>query len=109
MVVRIMVMVPLYGVSSLIALFSLEAAFVIDVIRDIYEVCNPRPHRFILSVDFWFRPSLSTVSLVSYSPTLAENGHFSYFCTADHRRYLFFRSAFFKAKSTQVIRIRFYS
>ncbi|KAG6871597.1 hypothetical protein C0995_002786, partial [Termitomyces sp. Mi166 len=37
MVVRIMVMVPIYAVSSLIALFSLEAAFVIDAIRDIYE------------------------------------------------------------------------
>ncbi|KXN91587.1 hypothetical protein AN958_00380 [Leucoagaricus sp. SymC.cos] len=37
MVVRIMVMVPLYAVSSLISLFSLEAAFVIDAIRDIYE------------------------------------------------------------------------
>ncbi|KAJ7437459.1 DUF300-domain-containing protein [Mycena galericulata] len=37
MVVRIMVMVPLYGVSSLISLFSLEAAFFIDAIRDIYE------------------------------------------------------------------------
>jgi hypothetical protein len=33
-----MVMVPLYGISSFIALYSLEAAFVIDVIRDIYEV-----------------------------------------------------------------------
>lgn len=33
-----MLMVPLYGISSLISLFSLEAAFVIDVIRDIYEV-----------------------------------------------------------------------
>lgn len=32
-----MLMVPLYGISSLISLFSLEAAFVIDVIRDIYE------------------------------------------------------------------------
>ncbi|KAG6878229.1 hypothetical protein C0993_010351 [Termitomyces sp. T159_Od127] len=32
-----MVMVPIYAVSSLIALFSLEAAFVIDAIRDIYE------------------------------------------------------------------------
>lgn len=32
-----MVMVPLYAISSLIALFSLEAAFVIDAIRDIYE------------------------------------------------------------------------
>ena len=38
MVVRIMVMVPLYAISSLIALFSLEVAFVIDVVRDIYEV-----------------------------------------------------------------------
>lgn len=38
MVVRIMVMVPLYGVASFISLFSLEAAFFIDVIRDIYEV-----------------------------------------------------------------------
>ena len=38
MVVRIMVMVPLYAISSLISLFSVEAAFVIDAIRDIYEV-----------------------------------------------------------------------
>ncbi|KAJ3496542.1 hypothetical protein NLJ89_g10472 [Agrocybe chaxingu] len=37
MVVRIMIMVPLYAVASLISLFSLEAAFVIDAIRDIYE------------------------------------------------------------------------
>ena len=38
MVVRIMLMVPIYAISSLISLFSLEAAFVIDAIRDIYEV-----------------------------------------------------------------------
>ena len=38
MVVRIMVMVPLYAMASLISLFSMEAAFVIDAIRDIYEV-----------------------------------------------------------------------
>ncbi|KAF9223062.1 DUF300-domain-containing protein [Gyrodon lividus] len=37
MVVRIMVMVPIYAVASLISLFSLEAAFFIDAIRDIYE------------------------------------------------------------------------
>ncbi|KNZ80394.1 Transmembrane protein 184 like protein [Termitomyces sp. J132] len=37
MVIRIMVMVPIYAVSSLIALFSLEAAFVIDAVRDLYE------------------------------------------------------------------------
>jgi len=37
MVVRIMLMVPIYAISSLISLFSLEAAFVIDAIRDIYE------------------------------------------------------------------------
>lgn len=38
MVIRIMLMIPIYAISSLIALFSLEAAFFIDVIRDIYEV-----------------------------------------------------------------------
>ncbi|KAH9956149.1 organic solute transporter Ostalpha-domain-containing protein [Russula dissimulans] len=37
MVVRIMLMVPIYAISSLISLFSLDAAFVIDAIRDIYE------------------------------------------------------------------------
>jgi len=31
-------MVPLYAISSLISLFSVEAAFFIDAIRDIYEV-----------------------------------------------------------------------
>ena len=38
MVVRIMVMVPIYAIASLISLFSVEAAFVIDALRDIYEV-----------------------------------------------------------------------
>ena len=33
-----MLMVPLYAVASFISLFSLEAAFFIDVVRDIYEV-----------------------------------------------------------------------
>ncbi|QRV78155.1 Organic solute transporter Ostalpha [Ceratobasidium sp. AG-Ba] len=37
MVIRIMVMVPLYGISSYISLFSLEAGVIIDVIRDVYE------------------------------------------------------------------------
>ncbi|KDQ51865.1 hypothetical protein JAAARDRAFT_40688 [Jaapia argillacea MUCL 33604] len=37
MVIRIMLMVPIYAIASLISLFSLEAAFVIDAIRDIYE------------------------------------------------------------------------
>ncbi|WWC87838.1 uncharacterized protein L201_002732 [Kwoniella dendrophila CBS 6074] len=36
-VVRIMIMVPLYAISSLIAIFSLEAAFFIDAVRDLYE------------------------------------------------------------------------
>ena len=35
---RIMLMVPIYAIASLISLFSVEAAFVIDAIRDIYEV-----------------------------------------------------------------------
>jgi len=38
MVIRIMVMVPMYAIASLISLFSVEAAFFIDAIRDIYEV-----------------------------------------------------------------------
>ncbi|EMD32381.1 hypothetical protein CERSUDRAFT_88023 [Gelatoporia subvermispora B] len=37
MVVRIMLMVPLYAISSFISLLSLQAAFFIDVVRDIYE------------------------------------------------------------------------
>ncbi|KAG9220153.1 hypothetical protein CCMSSC00406_0007152 [Pleurotus cornucopiae] len=37
MVVRIMLMVPIYAVSSFISLVSLEAAVVIDAVRDIYE------------------------------------------------------------------------
>ncbi|PCH37147.1 DUF300-domain-containing protein [Wolfiporia cocos MD-104 SS10] len=37
MVVRIMLMVPIYAIASFISLFSLQAAFFIDVIRDIYE------------------------------------------------------------------------
>ncbi|CAL1710429.1 unnamed protein product [Somion occarium] len=37
MVVRIMLMVPLYAISSFISLFSLQAAFFIDAVRDIYE------------------------------------------------------------------------
>ncbi|KAH9918065.1 organic solute transporter Ostalpha-domain-containing protein [Fomitopsis serialis] len=36
-VVRIMLMVPIYAIASFISLFSLQAAFFIDVVRDIYE------------------------------------------------------------------------
>lgn len=36
-VVRLLLMVPIYSLSSMASLFSLQAAFVIDVIRDIYE------------------------------------------------------------------------
>ncbi len=41
MVVRIMLMVPIYAVSSFISLVSLEAAVVIDAVRDIYEASVP--------------------------------------------------------------------
>ena len=37
MVIRILIMVPIYAISSFISLVSLEAAFVIDALRDIYE------------------------------------------------------------------------
>ncbi|KAH9453466.1 hypothetical protein Pst134EA_033106 [Puccinia striiformis f. sp. tritici] len=36
-VVRILFMVPIYSISTLISLYSLDAAFFIDLIRDIYE------------------------------------------------------------------------
>ena len=44
MVVRIMVMVPLYAIASWISLFSVEAAFFIDAIRDVYEVTSFLTH-----------------------------------------------------------------
>jgi hypothetical protein len=34
--------VPLYAIASLIALFSLDAAFFIDTVRDLYEVSSRR-------------------------------------------------------------------
>ena len=36
-VVRIICMVPIYSLASLIALWSLNAAFLIDLVRDLYE------------------------------------------------------------------------
>ncbi|KAG0146287.1 hypothetical protein CROQUDRAFT_657612 [Cronartium quercuum f. sp. fusiforme G11] len=36
-VVRILIMVPVYSISSLISLYSLDASFFIDLVRDIYE------------------------------------------------------------------------
>lgn len=36
-VVRLLLMVPIYSIASMASLFSLQAAFVIDVIRDVYE------------------------------------------------------------------------
>lgn len=35
--------VPLYAIASFIALFSLDAAFFIDTVRDLYEVSTARP------------------------------------------------------------------
>ncbi|GAA5869265.1 hypothetical protein JCM3774_004188 [Rhodotorula dairenensis] len=37
LVVRILVMVPIYSISSLIALYSLDLAFFLDAFRDVYE------------------------------------------------------------------------
>ena len=81
MVIRIMLMVPIYAIASLIALFSLEAAFVIDVIRDIYEVqtqeldsaisCADRLHRAPGFCNLLFLPTLGRVygrgTIPSYS------------------------------------------
>ncbi|GAA6056584.1 hypothetical protein NBRC10513_001056 [Rhodotorula toruloides] len=37
LVVRILVMVPIYSLSTLISLYSLDLAFFVDAVRDIYE------------------------------------------------------------------------
>ncbi|GAA5992115.1 hypothetical protein JCM10908_001774 [Rhodotorula pacifica] len=37
LVVRILVMVPIYSISSLISLYSLDLAFFLDAFRDVYE------------------------------------------------------------------------
>lgn len=36
-VVRVLCMVPIYSIASLIALYSLDAAYLIDLVRDLYE------------------------------------------------------------------------
>ncbi|KAJ6527918.1 DUF300 domain-containing protein [Mycena vulgaris] len=57
MVVRIMIMVPIYAVSSWISLFSLELAFFIDAIRDIYEC--PQLQAFVIYCFLCSAPVLS--------------------------------------------------
>lgn len=102
MVIRIMIMVPLYAISSLIALFSLEAAFFIDAIRDIYEVGLLAP----LLLEPLFaqhaprRLSSFTVSSTFWSLTSAERDPFSSYYTADHRATISSPSASLNANST---------
>ena len=71
-------MVPLYAISSLISLFSLEAAFVIDVVRDIYEV--PIFYVLMMFPTELLRRSLSTVFSYSWCLISEANGLFSFFC-----------------------------
>lgn len=59
-----MIMVPIYAISSLIALFSLEAAFVIDAIRDIYEVSAPKiAVPLYLGMGVWWESHLFALDL----------------------------------------------
>ena len=37
-VVRLLLMVPIYSIASVISLYSLDVADVIDLVRDLYEV-----------------------------------------------------------------------
>lgn len=64
MVIRIMVMVPIYAIASFISLISLQAAFFIDAVRDIYEVSVFMKYRLYRITDI-FRHLSSTV--FSYS------------------------------------------
>lgn len=59
-----------YAISSLISLFSLNAAFAIDAIRDIYEVSFAGPATYILLTPV-SRRSLYTISSPSLSPIWA--------------------------------------
>ena len=95
-------MVPLYAVSSLIALFSLEAAFVIDVIRDIYEVraCFLSTH-FVIQCGWRVRLSSYTVSSAFCFRISAVNDHFLSYYTDDPHNYLFSLSVCSKPKSIQ--------
>ena len=78
-----MVMVPIYAISSLIALFSLEAAFVIDAIRDIYEVRQIRLRKLGNGVVFAVLLILPFIQLAScgISQILEWPCHFESFCT----------------------------
>lgn len=103
MVIRIMIMVPLYAVSSLIALFSLEAAFVIDAIRDIYEVGPRHSHRQGVKRTHHLlprRPSLFIVSSICLWRIWAVNGLCLLHSTGGRRNLISSRSTSSRGSST---------
>lgn len=75
--------VPLYAISSLIAIFSLEAAFFIDAVRDLYEVCAfPTLKALVLNL---LRHSLSTSSYNCSLPISEASGPSSSRCMGARR------------------------
>ena len=93
MVVRIMLMVPIYAVSSLISLFSLRAAFFIDAIRDVYEVrthISRSWHSQLLHVTPCNRLSSFIASSIFCSAISVENVPCSFSCTAVPQYFLSF-------------------
>lgn len=62
MPISLLLRLPVYALASLISLFSLDAAYWIDVGRDLYEV--RRAHWDYMFIFNYNRLSLFTVSLI---------------------------------------------
>jgi hypothetical protein len=83
-----MIMVPIYAIASFISIFSLNAAFAIDAVRDVYEV---RLRSLIARLASWNltdpnRHSSSTVSSNFFWDISAVNGRSSFWFTVGRRR-----------------------
>jgi hypothetical protein len=105
-----MLMVPIYALSSLISLFSLDAAFFIDVIRDVYEVCTVYTRVFFL-VKLEHRSRLSSFIASSFFCSIiwAASVRFSFNSTDDHLSQPYFLSVFGDTKWMLAIHTRFSS
>ena len=109
MVVRIMLMVPIYALASLISLFSLDAAFFIDVIRDVYEVCCWLWTHVLVNSEPCFRLSSFTVSLSFWLTIWAANVRFSSDSTDGRQSQPYFLSVCGDARWMSAIHTRFSS
>jgi hypothetical protein len=111
MVIRIMIMVPIYAIASFISIFSLNAAFAIDAVRDVYEV---RSRPLIARLASWIltnpnRHSSSTVSSSFFWAISEVNGRSSSWFTVGRRRTPCSPSPSSGARLTSATHIPFFS